>query len=70
MEDGIPGWLHHCHKAYYEKDGYYGRQTLIVDKECTTEMYFLDEQTWYIIKILVYILGILFRVVIWNRTVN
>ena len=30
MEDGIPGWLQHCHKTCYEKGGYYGRQACIV----------------------------------------
>ena len=43
MEDRIPGWLHHHHKMCYEKGGCYRRQALIVDKEYTTEMCFLDE---------------------------
>ena len=30
MEDGIPGWLQHCYKIYYEKDGCYERQTCII----------------------------------------
>ena len=43
MDDGISVWLQHCHKAYYEKGGCYGRQALIVSMECTTEIYFPDE---------------------------
>jgi len=46
MEDEIPGWLQHCYKACCEKGGYCGRQALIVGKECTVEMCFLDEWTW------------------------
>jgi len=45
MDDGISGWLQHCHKAYYEKGSCYGRQTLIVGMECTTEIYFPDKWT-------------------------
>ena len=47
MEDRIPRWLHHHHKTCYEKGGCHRRQALIVDKEYTTEMCFLDEWTWH-----------------------
>ena len=51
MDDGIPGWLQHCHKVYCEKGGCYGRQALIVGMECTTEMYFPDEWTCYMTSV-------------------
>ena len=47
MEDRISGQLQYCHKACCKKDGYHGRQTLIVGKEYTVEMCFLDKQTWH-----------------------
>ena len=43
MEDGIPGWLQHYYKACCKKSGHYGRQALIVGKECTAEICFLNE---------------------------
>jgi len=43
MEDGIPGWLQHCHKACCKKGSHHGRQALIVGKKCTVEMCFPDE---------------------------
>jgi len=51
MDDGILGWLQHCHKAYCEKDSCYGRQALIVSMEYTTEMYFPDEWTCYMTSV-------------------
>jgi len=38
--------LQHHLKVCCEKGGHHGRQALIIDKECTTEMCFLDEWTW------------------------
>ena len=32
MEDGIPGWLQHCHKIYCKKDGHYRRQACIIGR--------------------------------------
>ena len=43
VEDGIPRGLQHCHKICCKKGGYYKRQALIVGKEYTMEMCFLDE---------------------------
>ena len=30
MEDGISGWLYHCHKTCYKKDSYCGRQACVI----------------------------------------
>jgi len=30
MEDGIPGWLQHCHKTYCKKGGCCGRWACII----------------------------------------
>jgi len=43
VEDKIPRWLQHHYKVCYEKDGYYGRQALIIGKEYTIEMCFPDK---------------------------
>jgi len=48
MKDRIPRWLQYCHKVCCEKDGYHGRHALIVGKEYTVEMCFLDEWTCHI----------------------
>jgi len=32
MEDGIPGWLQHHHKACCEKGGHHGRQACIIGR--------------------------------------
>ena len=48
MENRIPGWLYHCHEVCCEKDSHCERWALIVDKEYTAEMYFLDKWTWHI----------------------
>ena len=50
MEDGIPRQLQHCCKACCKKGGHHGRQALIIGKECTIEMCFLDEWTWHMTK--------------------
>ena len=47
MEDRILRQLQHHLKVYCKKGGCYGRQALFVGKECTAEMCFLDEWTWY-----------------------
>jgi len=30
MEDGIPGWLQHCHETCCEKGGHHGKQACMV----------------------------------------
>jgi len=30
VEDGIPGWLQHCHKTYCKKGGCHGRQACMI----------------------------------------
>ena len=30
MEDGIPGWLQHCHEMCYKKGGCHGRQACMI----------------------------------------
>ena len=52
MEDGISRQLQYYSKACCEKDGYHGKQALIVGKEYTVEICFLDEQTWHMTQIL------------------
>ena len=32
IEDGIPKWLQHCYKTYYEKNGYCERQACIIGR--------------------------------------
>ena len=49
MEDRIPKWFQHCHKVCCKKGGHCRRWALIVGKECTVEMCFLDEWTWHMI---------------------
>ena len=46
MEDEISGQLQHYYKTCCEKGSCCGRQALIVGKEYTVEMCFLDEWTW------------------------
>ena len=47
MEDRIPGQLECYLEVCCEKDGRYRRWALIVGKECTVKMCFLDEWTWH-----------------------
>ena len=32
VEDGIPGWLQHCHETCCEKGGCHGRQTCMIQR--------------------------------------
>jgi len=48
MEDRIPRWLQHHYKMCCKKGGCCRRQALIVGKEYTAEICFLDEWTWHI----------------------
>jgi len=45
IEDRISRWLQYHHKVCFKKGGCHERQALIIGKECTMEMCFLDEWT-------------------------